>query len=211
MMRHGIQPDSVQRSQRDEQGRLSAQTSPHVPEGSHHERKRLRRALQLDDRKMPAPGQVTNVEFQQLAFATANGRLRLGTRRPARPGPPRLESWLAGGRSSTVVDLVRRRTIESVVRSVAVVPVRKKRQLPAKGVALVGDQQSPRALALQRSNEAFDHRDTAVLADRTEALTNPAATAIHQQKGQRCGNEKGSQEVQKPSDVGTVVRSECQT
>jgi len=34
---------------------------------------------------------------------------------------------------------------------------------------------------------------------------------IHQQKGQRCGNEKGSQEVQKPSDVGTVDRSECQT
>ena len=46
-----------------------------------------------------------------------------------------------------------------------------------KGVALVGDQQSPCALALQRSNEALDHRDTAVLADRTEALTNPAATA----------------------------------
>ncbi len=32
-------------------------------------------------------------------------------------------------------------------------------------------------------------------------------TATHQQKGQHCGSAKGNQEVQRPSEVGTVVRS----
>jgi len=37
-----------------------------------------------------------------------------------------------------------------------------------------------------------------------------ATTAIHQQKGQRRGSDHGSQEVHKPREVGTVLRSQCQ-
>jgi hypothetical protein len=37
------------------------------------------------------------------------------------------------------------------------------------------------------------------------------ATATHQQNGQHCGKAKGSQVVQKPVAVDTVVRSTCQT
>jgi len=33
----------------------------------------------------------------------------------------------------------------------------------------------------------------------------------HQQNGQHWGNENGSQAVQKPEPVGTIVRSVCQT
>ena len=36
-------------------------------------------------------------------------------------------------------------------------------------------------------------------------------TPIHQQKGQHCGNEKGSQETQKPEPMGRVVKSASQT
>src|SRR6516162_80365 len=36
-------------------------------------------------------------------------------------------------------------------------------------------------------------------------------TAIHQQKGQHCGHENGSADVQNPSEVGTTLRSACQT
>src|SRR6266481_2871342 len=35
-------------------------------------------------------------------------------------------------------------------------------------------------------------------------------TPTHQQKGHTWGSAKGTQDVQKPSDVGTVVRSTCQ-
>ena len=89
----------------------------------------------------------------------------------------RFKPWLSASRPSAEVDLVRRRTIESVVRSVPVVPLREQRQLSVKDVALVGEQQLPRALVLDRANQPFDNSDAAVLADRPEALTNPAATA----------------------------------
>ena len=36
-------------------------------------------------------------------------------------------------------------------------------------------------------------------------------TATHQQNGRHWGKAKGSHGVQKPSDVGTAVRSTCQT
>ena len=36
-------------------------------------------------------------------------------------------------------------------------------------------------------------------------------TASHQQNGQHCGNANGDHDVQKPAEVGTVVRSTCQT
>ena len=36
-------------------------------------------------------------------------------------------------------------------------------------------------------------------------------TATHQQNGQHWGNANGNHGAQKPTDVGTVVRSRCQT
>ena len=36
-------------------------------------------------------------------------------------------------------------------------------------------------------------------------------TDNHQQNGHRCGSANGSQAVQKPETVGTMVRSTCQT
>jgi hypothetical protein len=37
------------------------------------------------------------------------------------------------------------------------------------------------------------------------------ATAIHQQNGHCCGNAQGSHEVQNPEEMGTALRSTCQT
>ena len=58
-----------------------------------------------------------------------------------------------------------------------VVPADIQRQLAAKCLTLVGDQQPTRALVLDRSDQPLDHSDAAVLAHRAEALLNAAATA----------------------------------
>jgi len=137
----------------------------------------LGRWFQLDEWEVPAPRQVAHVQFESLAAAASDLRLLPRTRRARRPSSSRLKSWLATSRPSSEVDLVRRRAIESVVRSVLVVPVGEEHQLPAKSVTLVGDQQSPRTLALQRTNETFDHGDAAILADGSEALPDAPAGA----------------------------------
>jgi hypothetical protein len=134
-------------------------------EENHRTRGSLRRSFQLNEWEVPAPRQVSNVPFDPLTAATSNLRLRAGRRRDPWPMSSRFKPWLQANRPSVEVDLVRRRTIESLLRPVSVVPVLKQRQPPVQGVALVGDQQSPRALALQRSREAFDHSDAAVLAN----------------------------------------------
>ncbi len=154
-----IRVESGQETQTGQRQRLTAQTRPRVLEDEHGGRRLLRRSFQLDEWEMPASRQVSHVQFDPLAAASTDARLRPSTRRAPRPMSSRFNPWLAPSRPSVEVDLVRHCTIQGVVRSVTVVPVRKKRQLPAKGVALVGDQQSPRALALQRSNEAFDNGD----------------------------------------------------
>ncbi len=136
-----IRVESAQQTQTDQWQRVTAQTGPRVLEEERRKRDPLRRSFQLDEWEVPAPRQVTNVQFDPLSAATSNLRLRPGTRRAPWPMSSRFKPWLSASRPSIEVDLVRRRTIESVVRSVAVVPVRKELQLPAKGVALVGDQQ----------------------------------------------------------------------
>ena len=170
MMTSGSRVDSAIQGKNGHRQRRTAQTTPHVCEGNHLGRVRLRRALQLNDWEMSATDQVADVEFQPVAATTTNGCLRPGTRRASRPRSPRLEPWFARGRPTAEVDLIRGYGVEGVARPVPVVPVNIQRQFPAQGGALVGDQQASRLLGLQRPDEPLDHGDAAVLADGSEAL-----------------------------------------
>ena len=76
-----------------------------------------------------------------------------------------------------MVDLVGRATVESLVRAVPVVPDHEQRKLPSKTIAPIRNDQSPRALALDGSDQTLDHGDAAVLADRAEPLSDAMAVA----------------------------------
>ena len=64
---HGFQLEPALRKAREEQNRPTGETSPRVPEGKHRERGLLRRALQFDDREMPAASQVADIDFEVVA------------------------------------------------------------------------------------------------------------------------------------------------
>ena len=160
MMAHGFQLESARQEATDRQKHRTRQSSPDVLERGRGGREQLRRALQLNDGKVLAPGEVPDREFNVLASTTAHLRLWPCAGRASRPEPARLEPWLATGRSSAEVDLVRRRGFQRVMRSVPVVPIDIQRQLSAKRSSLVGDQQQPsRALEFHRSDEPLDHGD----------------------------------------------------
>ncbi len=70
-------------------------------------------ALQRDDRQMlPAAGML-DAQLDHRTRPSANERVRLRTRRAARPSLSRLESWPPASRESAELDLVRRTSAES--------------------------------------------------------------------------------------------------
>jgi hypothetical protein len=76
------------------------------------------------------------------------------------------------------VDLVGSSRRECLVRPVTVVPNRPQRQLSHEGGTSKRHPDEPsRALVLERPHQALDDRDAAVLADRSEAVLNPATPA----------------------------------
>ena len=170
----------------------------------------LRSSPNLDNRQMSPVRDEADAQFQRLAATTANVSRRSSARRSTRPPLARFKARRSTRRDDISVDLLRRRAVQDLMRPMAVEPIDVQRQLAAEDVTLVGDEQPTSALVLDRSNQPFDHGDAAVLADSAEALLNAAATAIHQQNGQHWGSANGSQDVQSPRDVGTVLRSQCQ-
>ena len=74
-----IRVESAQQTQTDQWQRVTAQTSPRALKGEHRKRDPLRRSFQLDEWEVPAPRQVAHVQFDPLAAATSNLRLRSGT------------------------------------------------------------------------------------------------------------------------------------
>jgi hypothetical protein len=171
-----IRVEPAQQNQEDPRRRLSAQTGPRVLEGERRRRGPLRHSLQLYEWEVPSPRQVTNVQFDPLSATTSNLRLRPGTRRAPWPMTSRFIPWLATSRPSAEVDFVRRCTVESVVRPMPVVPGHEHRQLSPEVLSTVRNQQLPGALTFDGSNQPLDHSNTAVLANRTEPLTNPSPT-----------------------------------
>jgi hypothetical protein len=78
----------------------------------------------------------------------------------------------------SVVNLTRCSASQSGVRTLAVVPGEVERQLVLEGGEAVGDQdQTPRALGLDGSDTAFDHRQAPMLPKRSEAMLNASASA----------------------------------
>ena len=110
-----IRVESAQRGSEDQQVRVSTQTIPCVPEGERRGRKRLRRALQLNDREMPSPREMADAQCEELAAPTSNLCLRPGTRRAAGPVLSRFEPRRTAGGPLPVVDLVGRRAIQHVM------------------------------------------------------------------------------------------------
>ncbi len=131
--------------------------------------RQLRGALQFHDRQMLATGYVADRKVQSNTASASNGRPRGSTWRSARPASSRLEPWRKASGLQAAVDLVRCSTIEGLVWPVVVVPNDEQRQLSSKAIAQVGDQQSPRALTLDCSNQPLHNSDAAVLSYRTEA------------------------------------------
>ena len=125
----------------------------------------LRRALQFNDRQVLAPRQVAQLQFDHLPDLATHFSLRRGARRSPRPAPPRLDPRRFAGTIAVEVDLVGRCGSQPLVRTVAVVPLEVERQFPSHALALVRDQQPPRALVLHRSDEPLEDGDAAVLAD----------------------------------------------
>jgi len=80
------------------------------------------RASQQDDGKVRSPFQVPHLEREPHARPTVHGRLRPGAARGARPSRPGFEAWPMMRRQPPEVDLLGRRTRETGMRSLAVVP-----------------------------------------------------------------------------------------
>ena len=76
-----------------------------------------------------------------------------------------------------MVDLVGRATVENLVGTMPVVPDHEEKQLTPEVITPIRDHQLSSALALDRSDQPFDHGDAAVLAHGPESLTDAAATA----------------------------------
>ena len=72
-----------------------------------------------------------------------------------------------------MVDLMRRLAIERRVGATLIVPVRKTRELLVERARAKWEQYDVRTAVLERQDESFNDRDTAVLANSTEAGRDP--------------------------------------
>jgi len=139
-------------------------------------RELLRGALERHDWEVSPPGLVTDGEIEADSRLPANEGLRNSARGSPGPFPTGFESRGAASRPPTLEDLVGGRAAEPGVRSVAVVPREVKRQLVLQcGEAVQDQDQTPRALGLDGSDAALDHRQAPVLSHGSEPVLDAAA------------------------------------
>jgi hypothetical protein len=136
----------------------------------------LRSRSQRDHREMLATSEVLDLQFESNTWSTPQLGRRSGARCPARPSQSGLEAWLHAGRRRAEVDLVRRPTVEAVVRTLAVVPLREDRQVLSQRSFLIGNEQPSSALLLDGPDQTLDERDGTVLSKGTEALLDTASS-----------------------------------
>ena len=161
----------------------------------------LRDAPKRYERQVLASVAIVDDEVDQDARLSADERLRGCTRRGSRPPNSGLVSRSARGLPSPVVDLVRCRAAEALVRPVRVEQNAVRVQLPLEHRPVERNGDPPRALVLHRANEALDDSQTAVLADRAE----PLADAASQSK--RCGRRgPGTRSRLAPTGVSRMSR-----
>lgn len=136
----------------------------------------LRCALEGNDGQMLAPAAMVDAQFDLDAGPSTNECLRSSTRRSPRPPRPRFESRLPARGHRPGVRLFGRDPTEKRMRPFGVEPDAVPVEFSPERVALEGDQDRPRALALQRPDEPLDDREAAEFPDRAEPLLD-ASTA----------------------------------
>src|SRR5436309_6016092 len=137
----------------------------------------LRDALQGDDREMSPLAVEMNRQFEPHSGPTSDESPRGSTRGSPRPSTAGLKAGCPNGRAASVVNLLRGRASQPGMRSVVVVPGEIERHLLFERGEPVGNQdQTPRALGLDGSDVALDHRQAPVFPQRPETVSNALPT-----------------------------------
>jgi len=114
--------------------------------------------------------------IEPLPWLAADKRPRFGARRSAWPTWAWFDSRLAVGGKTRCIALVRRFASKGHVRSVFIVPLGDRNHLPPECVPAKRDQRQLVEYLFQGQDQAFNHRDAAMLANCAEARSDVNGT-----------------------------------
>jgi len=131
----------------------------------------LRGAAHFDDREMPAPGLMADVESKADARATSDEDSRRRARRTPRPVAPRFIPRSPASGVNSLVELIGSSDGQRRVRSASVVPGHEGRDFSAEYRFAEGHEDLAQSLDLEGPDEAFEDgcfRETALPMTRRE-------------------------------------------
>ena len=123
------------------------------------------RAFHTHYGQVASAGREVNIDLDLRTWLALDQRYGPCTRRTTWPVFTRLVTWLAVGRITTGIDLIRRPSAQRHMRPVLVVPINRRADLMAKGTPVQRHQRHATEQHLEREDQAFDDRQAPMLAD----------------------------------------------
>ena len=137
----------------------------------------LRSELESKQRELPPSAVKADLEFESCSGLALHQGDRHGARRSPWPTGSRLPTWPSMGRTSFMVDLLRRRSHQCCVGSVFVVPRENAGQFTAERLATKREQGQTAEQVLHGADDSLNNGDASVLTYRSKPQLNSSSLA----------------------------------